>query len=72
MGQDFQLTDLKVRELTRTATTAAVEARFRNFGAAKLVVTHLQVVDGRWMIVNVRILADGFDLRWALRLGPAG
>lgn len=55
-----------------TATTAAIEARFCNFGEAKVVVTHLQVVDGRWRIVNVRIPADGFDLRRALGLGPAG
>ena len=51
------------------ADRAEVEARFLSFDQPRQVKFDFRVVDGRWMIANVRD-QNGFDLRRTLRLPP--
>lgn len=66
-GQDFEVKGVSVREVSRTGDKAEVEARFTNFGVAREVRFDLWLVEGDWMIANVRD-QKGFDLRKTLRM----
>ncbi|MGL4437856.1 MAG: hypothetical protein ACRCUE_01150 [Bosea sp. (in: a-proteobacteria)] len=68
-AQDFQVTKVQVAGLSAAADRAEVEARFENMGEPRQVKFDFRVVDGRWMIANVRD-QKGFDLRRTLKLAP--
>ena len=66
-AQDVDVKNVTVAGLSATADRAEVEARFLSFGQSRQVKFDFRVVDGRWMIANVRD-QKGFDLRRTLRL----
>jgi hypothetical protein len=68
-AQDVDIKDVTVTGLSSAADRAEVEARFLSFGKPRQVKFDFRVVDGRWMIVNVRD-QKGYDLRRTLRLPP--
>ena len=49
-GQDFEIRDLKVREVARTDRDATVEAKFRNFAEPHAMTFTLVRENGRWVI----------------------
>lgn len=68
-AQDVDVKNVTVTGLSAGADRAEVEARFTSFDEARQVKFDFRVVDGRWMIANVRD-QKGFDLRRMLRLSP--
>jgi hypothetical protein len=70
-AQDVEVKNVTVTGLSAGADRAEVEARFLSFDRPRQVKFDFRVVDGRWMIANVRDQA-GFDLRRTLKLPPLG
>lgn len=68
-AQDVDVKNVTVTGLSAAADRAEVEARFLSFDQPRQVKFDFRVVDGRWMIANVRD-QKGFDLRRMLRLPP--
>lgn len=68
-AQDVDVKNVTVTGLSAGADRAEVEARFLSFNQQRRVKFDFRVVDGRWMIANVRD-QKGFDLRRTLRLPP--
>jgi hypothetical protein len=66
-AQDIDVKNVTVTGLSAAADRAEVEARFLSFGKPRQVKFDFRVVDGRWMIANVRD-QKGFDLRRKLKL----
>jgi predicted membrane-bound dolichyl-phosphate-mannose-protein mannosyltransferase len=66
-GNDFEITNLKVRVTAQQPNTAIVEARFNNLGTETLVLYDMARSNAGWRIANVRYLPDemfpkGFNL----------
>jgi hypothetical protein len=70
-AQDVDVKNPTVTGLSAAADRAEVEARFTSFDQPRQVKFDFRVVDGRWMIANVRD-QKGFDLRRMLKLAPLG
>lgn len=70
-AQDVEIKNVTVTGLAASADRAEVEARFLSFGKPRQVKFDFRLVDGRWMIANVRD-QKGFDLRRRLKLPPLG
>ncbi len=68
-AQDVSVKNVTVNGLSIGADRAEVEARFLSFDKPRQVRFDFRVVDGRWMIANVRD-QKGFDLRRKLKLAP--
>jgi hypothetical protein len=68
-AQDVDIKNVTVTGLSAGADRAEVEARFLSFDQPRQVTFDFRVVDGRWMIANVRD-QKGFDLRRKLKLPP--
>lgn len=49
-GQDFEIKNLKVREVSQAAGKAVVEAKFTNFGDWRTMTFHMVEENGRWVI----------------------
>lgn len=73
-AQDIDVKNVQVALLSRDGDKAVVDAKFDSFNRKMHVRFDLRVVDGKWMIANLRRLAGGedvpFDLREWLRLPP--
>lgn len=72
-AQDVDVKQFTLREISRTADAAAVEARFVSFGRSMHSIFDFRLVDGRWVIGNYRILSGAespTDLRRALKMSP--
>ena len=70
-AQDIDIKNVTVTGLAAANDRAEVEARFLSFGTPRQVKFDFRLVDGRWMIANVRD-QKGFDLRRMLKLPPLG
>jgi hypothetical protein len=70
-AQDVEIKNVTVTGLAASGDRAEVEARFLSFGKPRQVKFDFRLVDGRWMIANVRD-QKGFDLRRRLKLPPLG
>ncbi len=72
-AQDIDVQRFTVREVSRDAEAAAVEARFVSFGRSMHSIFDFRVVNGRWVIGNYRILSGvefPSDLRRTLKMPP--
>ena len=68
-AQDVDVKNVTVAGLSTVADRAEVEARFLSFDRPRQVRFDFRVIDGRWMIANVRD-QKGCDLRRLLGLPP--
>lgn len=68
-AQDVDVKNVTVAGVSTAADRAEVEARFLSFDRPRQVRFDFRVIDGRWMIANVRD-QKGCDLRRLLRLPP--
>lgn len=66
-AQDVDVKNVTVAGVSAAADRAEVEARFLSFDRPRQVRFDFRVIDGRWMIANVRD-QKGCDLRRMLRL----
>lgn len=62
-GQDWQLTGLKIAEVSRAASEAKVRATFANFGEPRSIVFNLVREDGQWRIDDI---TETLQPRWTL------
>lgn len=73
-AQDTDVKGFTVREVSRGADRAVVEANFTSFDRKMRSQFDFRVVDGKWLIANYRILAGvefaPHDLRKTLKLAP--
>jgi|GEM_PF-2818879 len=70
-GNDFEISDLKIRVLSEQADSAIVEAKFNNLGTKTLVLYDMARSNEGWRIANIRYLPDeafptGFNLADAI------
>lgn len=49
-GQDFEIKELKIREVSRAADKAVVEAKFKNFGDWRTMTFSMVNENGRWVV----------------------
>ena len=52
-GQDWQLTELKISQVSRSETAAQVRARFKNFGHQSDMLFELVLEGGHWRIDDI-------------------
>lgn len=62
-GQDWQLSDLKIAPVSRSAAVAEVRATFKNFDEPKSILYRLTLEDGHWRIDDIE---ETLQPRWVL------
>jgi hypothetical protein len=68
-GNDSDVKNVRVKEVTLGMNYMVIEARFTNFGKQRVVLFDFRAVDGKWGIANVNV-GNNFDLRRMLGLAP--
>ncbi len=72
-AQDIDVKNAVITPVSQEGEKAVIDSRFDSFGRKMHLRFDFRVVDGKWMIANVRRLAGGtdpFDMRVWLKLPP--